>query len=93
MVTELRSTKAVRVELRLFDRVPTADEHQKDIAVSAVVAKPPAAVVDKGPKDETLKGGLRFDVVLMPGEARTIEHSYTITLPAKSEVVGGNRRE
>ena len=93
IVTEVRSTRAAPVKLSLFERVPVADENQKDLVVSPVASKPPATRTDKGPRDEELKGGLRFDLTLMPGDAAVVEHSYTLTLPAKSEVVGGNRRE
>lgn len=93
IVTEVRSTRAAPVKLSLFERVPIADENQKDLVVSPVTSKPTATRTDKGPRDEELKGGLRFDLTLMPGDAVVVEHSYTLTLPAKSEVVGGNRRE
>ena len=90
---EVRSSRAVPVHLSLFERLPVTDTGEKDIVVSALVSKPPAVRTEKGPRDEELKGGLRFDLTLMPGDVTVVEHSYTITLPAKSELVGGNRRE
>lgn len=93
VITEVRSTRANVVKLSIFERVPVADDNQKDLVVSPVTSKPNALRTDKGPREEELKGGLRFDLTLMPGDATVVEHSYSITLPAKSEVVGGNRRE
>ncbi|MDP2344789.1 MAG: DUF4139 domain-containing protein [Deltaproteobacteria bacterium] len=93
VVVEVRSSRKVPVRLSLYERVPVADENQKDITVSTLISKPPAVRTDRGPRDEELKGGLRFDLTLMPGDLAVVEHSYTITLPAKSELVGGNRRE
>lgn len=93
VVTEIVSTAKVPVRLRVFDRIPVVDDAAKDLAVTAFASKPPAQRTDRGPDDRELKGGIRFDVTLMPGDPITLEHSYTLTLPAKSEVVGGNRRE
>jgi hypothetical protein len=93
VVVEVRSSRKQPVKLSLYERMPVADDNQKDITVSALQSKPPAVRTDKGPRDEELKGGLRFDLTLMPNDLMVVEHSYTITLPAKSELVGGNRRE
>ncbi len=93
VLVEVRSSRKVPVRLSLYERMPIVEENQKDVVVSALTSKPPAVRTDKGPNDEELKGGLRFDLSLMPGDLAVVEHSYTITLPAKSELVGGNRRE
>jgi hypothetical protein len=40
-----------------------------------------------------VRGGLSWKINVSPGEKQRIEIVYRVTLPAKNELVGGNRRE
>jgi hypothetical protein len=98
VVTEVRSSRRTSVTLSLFDRVPVVAEGQRDLTVGPPWVKlngnPSApATTGRGPRDETVPGGLRIDVLLQPDVPATIEHGYALTLPSKFEVTGGNRRE
>jgi hypothetical protein len=98
VVVEARSSRREPVALSLYDRVPVVDGATKDVSVSDPWVKlngapSSAASRQRGPHDEPLAGGLRIDVTLQPDMPAIIEHGYAITLPAKLELVGGNRRE
>ena len=48
---------------------------------------------DQSERGTPLRRGLRFRVEVPAGDKAKIEYAYRVTLPAKSEIVGGNRRE
>ena len=93
VVTMLRSTRPEPVRLTIFDRLPRPDDDVKDLSVALVASTPPLQQTDRGPDGSLLRGGVSVTVTLMPGDTMRLEHTYTLTLPAKLEVVGGNRRE
>jgi hypothetical protein len=93
VVTEVRSTKSTPVTLTIFDRLPVPSDAAKDVTVGLNGSAPPLSRDNLGPKGEKLEGGVSATVTLMPGQKASLEHTYTLTLPAKLEVVGGNRRE
>jgi len=80
-------------ELVVFDRLPQPADGVKNVEVELTGSQPKAERVQHGPSDERLQHGLRWRLVLQPGDVRTVKHSYRITLPAKEELRGGNRRE
>ncbi|MBM4279497.1 MAG: DUF4139 domain-containing protein [Deltaproteobacteria bacterium] len=95
---EARSSRRNSVTLSVFDRVPVVAEGQRDLTIGAPWIKvngasSTPASTGRGPRDEALPGGLRIDVLLQPDVPAIIEHGYALTLPAKLEVSGGNRRE
>lgn len=95
IVTDVRSTRPEPVKLTVFDRVPVPADEQtaKDLQVVLGPSTPPVERTDRGPEGELLEGGLHFKVTLMPGDTMKLEYTYTLSLPAKLDVVGGTRRE
>jgi hypothetical protein len=95
VVTEVRSTRSEPVKLIVFDRVPVPADEQtaKELQITLGQSAPPVERTDRGPDGELLEGGLNVKVTLMPGDAMKLVHSYTLSLPAKLDVVGGTRRE
>jgi hypothetical protein len=91
--TTIRSTAAMHRDVCVYDRLPVADDDVKDIKVELVDSKPPAKRSETGPQGSPLQGALQWRLVVQPGSTETIEARYTIDLPAKLELVGGNRRE
>ena len=81
--------RAVRVEV--VDRLPVTDD--KDIEVALTASQPRAENYDQADLGVPVRGGLRFRVDVPPGGRAHVEFAYRVKLPAKSEVVGGNRRE
>jgi hypothetical protein len=80
--------RPVTVEVR--ERVPVVREDDPDVKVDIGAVEPSWESWDQ---EQSLRGGHRWKVPLEPGATRTLSASYTIKLPAKLELVGGNRRE
>jgi hypothetical protein len=89
----LRSSLAQPARLVLYERLPVPGHNEKDVDVKLTAASPQPVRDDTDARGAPLRGGMRFEVDLAPGEATEVLYSYEITLPAKSELVGGNRRE
>jgi uncharacterized protein (TIGR02231 family) len=89
----LRSSLGAPARVIVYDRLPVAEEDEKDIEVKLLSAEPEAVRDDKDPRGHPLDGGLHFAVDVAPGEKSAVRFSYEIALPAKAELVGGNRRE
>src|SRR5690606_31764968 len=90
---EVRSTRATPVDVWVHDRLPQPASGERDIAVTLLSSVPPERKRDEDAHGHTLKGGLAWRVVIEPGQLGVVEYSYAIDLPAKAELVGGNRRE
>jgi hypothetical protein len=54
---------------------------------------PASLLYDQVEKGRPIRGGLLWQLELPPAGKAKIEFSYRINLPAKNEVIGGNRRE
>ncbi len=81
---------AVQVEVR--ERIPVIQDGEEDTKVKLEKVTPdwePYTPADQ----PTLEGGYCWHVEIPPAEALTLEANYAIELPAKLELVGGNRRE
>jgi hypothetical protein len=79
------------VNIELLERIPVTDE--KDISVKVTAAEPEPEVYDQSDIGSPVRGGRRFRVDVGAGAKAKVAYSYRIKLPAKSEIVGGNRRE
>lgn len=90
---ELRSSLASPCTLRLVDRVPVVASGEDDLKVKLLPGQPPPEPYTQEERGSRLQGGLLWEVELAPGERRELEFGYVIELPAKREVVGGNRRD
>lgn len=85
------SSLARPVKVEILDRVPI-DPAGKDVAVEITEASPVAEPYTGEPDGAILKGGRSQTVDLPPGgEAKAIL-AYAVTLGAKDEIVGGDRR-
>jgi hypothetical protein len=94
VTVRFRSGLDAPANLVVFDRLPVANEQdEKELTVELLEADPTPRRTEEGPQGETLRGALRWSVQLPPGEERAISYRYAVELPAKAEVLGGNRRE
>ena len=87
---EVRNQLRVPAEIEVRERVPVGREGDEQLKVS-VTAKPawePFDAVEGG-----VRGGYVWKVQVQPAEAVSLQASYTISMPAKMELSGGNRRE
>ncbi len=90
---ELLSTRKEPAPLVLYDRLPVPADEVKDVTVQVLEEKPPINRTDKDAHGQELKGGFEWRAVLMPGVKHSVDFTYSIDLPAKAELSGGNRRE
>jgi Domain of unknown function (DUF4139)/N-terminal domain of unknown function (DUF4140) len=89
---EVASSLDCTVELEIVDRIPSPGVNQKDIKIEEL----PGEV--KGEKLETyeghrLEGGRKFTLEVLSGKTAKLDFGYCISIPAKMEISGGNRRE
>jgi hypothetical protein len=79
----------ISVEVR--ERIPVPAAGVDDCKIKLGVVTP--AWEDWRPAEHPFDGGRRWRVRVSPGATRELVAEYTITIPAKYEIVGGNRRE
>jgi uncharacterized protein (TIGR02231 family) len=88
---ELASALGAPVIVDVLDRVPVSDD--KDVEVELRAAQPKPEKYAQEERGAPVRGGQRWRVeVPAAGKAR-VEFAYRVTLPAKSELRGGNRRD
>ncbi len=95
IAVKVRSALPRALPLFLYDRLPVAsdDRTPRDIEVTLLESQPAPTRTDRDPDGQHLAGGLFWRVELAPGETTVLEYTYRVTLPAKFELDGGNRRE
>jgi hypothetical protein len=88
---ELQSALGQSCQVDLFERLPVSDD--KSVTIELVAARPEASPYTQAERGAPLRGGLQWRVVVPPAGKTRVEYQYRITLPAKTEIVGGNRRD
>ena len=87
----LRSSLSQPVSVQLLDRHPVSDDEALEIKLKS--ARPKAEPYDQADRAAPVRGGLRFAVEVPAGGKAEATFSYTLSHSAKSEIVGGNRRD
>lgn len=90
---ELVSHKPDAVTVEVRERVPIAAENEDDVKVEVVEVRPSWSAWEPAPPEPPLKGGYAWRVKLEPKAKLELEATYTVKIPAKLELVGGNRRD
>jgi len=89
---ELMSHLDAAAEIEVRERIPVAREGDDDVRVD--VGKVTEGWSPHEPDDRApIEGAHRWVVTLEPGQQRTLSLKYTVRIPSKHELVGGNRRE
>jgi uncharacterized protein (TIGR02231 family) len=88
---DLASSLGREVDVDVFERLPVSDD--KDVEVKLTRARPEAQKYTQVERGAPIRHGLAWKVHLPPGEREKVELGYRVTFPAKSELVGGNRRD
>jgi hypothetical protein len=88
---DLSSSLGRKVTVEVLERVPVTDE--KDVEVKLTYARPESEKYTQAERGAPIRRGVRFRVEVPAGDKAKIELGYRITLPAKNELIGGNRRE
>jgi len=88
---DLASTLGREVTVEVLERIPVTDD--KDIEIKLTHARPEAERYKQADRGAPIRKGYRFTVEVPAGDKAKVELGYRVTLPAKNEIVGGNRRE
>lgn len=88
---ELASSLARPVRVEVLERVPISDF--SDVEVKITHTRPEPQKYTQAERGSPLRRGLSFTVELPAGDKAKIELGYRVTLSAKNEIVGGNRRD
>lgn len=88
---KLRSHMPDRVVVEILERVPVPDESEKKLDVRIKGSQPQAETVEIVDQ-RRIRGTHRWSMAVDPGGEASVRLAYAISLPAKMEVVGGNRR-
>jgi hypothetical protein len=91
VTVDLTSSLGVPVTVEVMERIPVTDD--KDISVKLTSADPEPDVYDQSDLGAPVRGGRLFRVEVPAGGKARVSYGYRVKLPAKSEIVGGNRRE
>lgn len=88
---DLSSSLGKDVIVEVIDRIPVTDE--KDLEIKLVSSQPKAQPYTQEDLGAPVRRGLRWSVQVPAGGKATVAFTYRLTLSAKNEIVGGNRRE
>lgn len=87
----LRSNLPGPAPVEVRERLPVTRAADDEVKLSGVKADPPWEAWSQ--EERPVRGSHRWRVELPPGGQRTLSLRYTVELPAKKELLGGNRRE
>jgi len=96
ITVEVANNTAGAVQLEARERIPTVPEGEEEIKVTVKDVSPAWEPFEPFPTSAgtaKLEGGYRWRIRLEAGERRELRAGYQVTIPAKNELVGGNRRE
>lgn len=88
---ELASALGMPITVEVLERVPISED--KALNVEVVGVMPPASGYSQAERGAPIRGGMQWRLPVPTGGRARIEYSYRMTFPAKTEIVGGNRRE
>jgi hypothetical protein len=82
-------SKPAVVEVR--ERIPTMRDDEKDIQLQVLEVTPPWESLKQTRR--SIEGGHRWRVEIQPGAKQELMVKYQVSIAAKNQLVGGNRRE
>jgi hypothetical protein len=91
VTVDLASSLGHAAAIDLYERLPVTDE--KEVVVELRGAQPAPARYDQADRGKPVRGGLKWTITLEAAATQRVELGYRVSVPAKSEVVGGNRRD
>jgi hypothetical protein len=91
ITVDITSSLGMPMTIELLERIPVTDE--KDMTVKVIATDPESEAYDQSDLGAPVRGGRRFRVEVAAGGKAKVSYAYRVKLPAKCEIVGGNRRE
>ena len=93
ITVEAVNHRGAEVRLEIQERLPQPAPHSKDEMKVVLGAVKPVWESFRPDDDPLLKTAYRWRLTLPPGEKVSASATYTIEIPSKYELQGGNRRE
>jgi hypothetical protein len=91
ITVDITSSLGMPITIEVLERIPVTDD--KDVSVKVIATDPESEAYDQSDLGSPVRGGRRFRLEVAAGGKARASYAYRIKLPAKSEIVGGNRRE
>ncbi len=88
---ELSSALGQPCTVEVLERLPVSED--KSMTVEFVAARPEASPYTQAERGAPIRGGLQWRIPLAAAGKAKLEYQYRITFPARTEIVGGNRRD
>lgn len=88
---ELRNLLPGTAQVEVRERIPIHREDDEEISISVREVRPAWEPWEQ-PK-APIRGAYRWKLDLQPGQVRQLRATYSVSIAAKHELVGGNRRE
>jgi uncharacterized protein (TIGR02231 family) len=88
---ELSSALGQQCVVEVLERLPVSDD--KSLSIELVAARPEPKEYNQAERGTPIRGGLVWRLLLPAGGKAKIEYQYRILFPARTEIVGGNRRD
>lgn len=88
---EVSSALGQQAALEILERLPVSDD--KSVSIELIAARPEPREYTQAERGVPVRGGMVWRLLLPTGGKSKVEYSYRITFPAKTEIVGGNRRD
>ncbi len=88
---ELSSALSAAVTVEVLEVLPVSDD--KSVEIERLPGKPEPVPYKQAERGAAVRGGQKWTLLVPAGGKVFFEHRYRLTIPAKYEIVGGNRRE
>lgn len=88
---ELSSALGQPSTVEVLERLPVSED--KSMTVEFLGSRPEASPYTQVERGAPIRGGLQWRIPLAAAGRAKIEYQYRITFPARTEIVGGNRRD
>lgn len=88
---EIASALGQQCLVDVLERMPVSDD--RSVTVELTAAQPLAKEYTQVERGVPIRGGLLWRLLIPAGGKAHIEYSYRVVLPARSEIIGGNRRD
>lgn len=88
---ELSSSLGQAIQIDVLDRLPVSED--KALTVELTAEKPAHTPYDQAERGAPIRRGMKWRLTLPPAGKAKIEYQYRLSFSAKSEIIGGNRRD
>jgi hypothetical protein len=88
---ELSSALGQQAMVEVFERLPVSDD--KAVSIELLSSRPEPKEYTQAERGTPVRGGLVWRLLVPAGGKSKIDYQFRLTFPARTEIVGGNRRD